>query len=311
MTPHAAPEARGREVRRVLHVMLALNLFLVAAKALAGFRADSLAVVGSAVDSGVDSVATLVALALAGIASQGPDERHPYGHAKFDTLGALVIVAFLSVTVFELVQGAVGRLRDPRPPGLDARLAVSVMVGSLVIGWLASAWERRRGEALGSVLLTADATQLRADVYVNVAVLAGLGLRQAGLERADAWTTLLVAALIVRTGWGIVREAVPVLVDERGIDPLAVRRVAEAADGVHSAYDVRSRGRPGHVFAELTISVGAEMDVEAAHRIADEVERALIVRLGVRDVVVHVEPVSRGRGEGGMIPPFANGVEGE
>lgn len=282
---------RTRQIQRVLRIVLGINLGLVTIKALVGWYVGSLAVIGGAIDSGVDTVTTVVALALAQVAGQAPDEQHPYGHAKFETLGALCIVAFLSVTVFELVQRAVTQIRRGESVVEDAAVAIAVMAISLVVGLATSRYEARRGRALRSELLLADAAHLRADVYVTLAVLAGLLLVQAGVPAADAWATLAIAALIARAGWAIIRDAVPVLVDEAAVEAAEIRRIALRLQGVHEVYDVRSRGRPGEVFAELTIAVTGRMDVEAAHDIADLVESEVTRHLGARNVVVHVEPV--------------------
>ena len=285
---------RSAEVRRVLNTVLAVSLALVAVKAYAGVRAGSLAVLGGAIDSGLDVLTTLVAIVLAQVAGAAPDEEHPYGHAKFETLGALAMVAFLSITVTELVRGAVSRIIGGEPPPeLDATVAVGAMALSLAIGLVASVYERRRGEALRSDLLLADAAHLRADVWVTVAVLAGLGLTELGVPHGDAWTTLFVSVLIARTGWRIIREAVPVLVDQRAVEATEIRRLAGTVEGVREVYDVRSRGRPGALFAELTIAVRGGLDVETAHDIADRVENEVADRLGAQDVIVHVEPDRR------------------
>jgi cation diffusion facilitator family transporter len=292
----AAADARSRAVSRVLMRMLAIGVALLVLKTVVGIVSGSLAVLGGAFDSGLDVLTTLVAIAMARLASAEPDEEHPYGHEKFEAVGALVMVVFLSVSVYELVRSAVGRLADPAAAReVDTGLGIAVMAVALVVGAAASEYERRRGVALGSELLRADAAHLRADVMVSAAVIAGLGLTAAGWRSGDAWTALLVAALIVRAGVQIVRDAVPVLVDERAVEAAEIRGMAEAMDGVGSAYDVRSRGRPGARFAELTIAVPSSLDIAAAHRIADRVEGELRGRLGARRVVVHVEP-EEGRG---------------
>ncbi|HEX5724462.1 MAG TPA: cation diffusion facilitator family transporter [Longimicrobiaceae bacterium] len=287
-------EERARRVRRTLQLMLLVNFTLLVVKAVAGVRSGSLAVLGGAFDSGLDMITNVVGLTLAGMAAQGPDEDHPYGHDKFETLGALVLVAFLSVSVYELVRSAIGRLRGGTPVELDTSLAVAVMTGSLVVGMGAAVYERRRGRALQSELLVADSAHLLADVGVTTAALVGLLLTRAGWEAADALTSLLIAGLIARTGWEIIREAVPMLVDERAVDAGEIARVAEGMEGVHAVYDVRSRGRRGSMFAELTIAVGSGVDVETAHAIADLVERELRQRLGAQSVTVHVEPEPAG-----------------
>lgn len=287
-----AVDLRAREVGRVLRRMLAVSLVLVAGKTAAGVASGSLAVLGGAFDSALDVMTTLVAIALARVAGKEPDEDHPYGHEKFEALGALAMVAFLSITVYELVRTAIGRIGGPAEAPVDTWLGVAVMGGSLVIGVAASEYERRRGRALQSELLLADAAHLRADVYVTLAVLAGLVMVKFGWRDGDAWTALLVAVLIIRTGVHILRETIPVLVDEAAVDSSEIRRMAEAMDGVHAAYDVRSRGRSGARFAELTIAVKGGLDVETAHHIADLVEDEVCRRLGARQVVVHVEPRS-------------------
>jgi divalent metal cation (Fe/Co/Zn/Cd) transporter len=102
-----------------------------------------------------------------------------------------------------------------------------------------------------------------------------------------------VSVLIARTGWGIIREAVPVLVDQRAVEATEIRRLAGTVAGVREVYDVRSRGRPGALFAELTIAVRGGLDVETAHNIADRVENEVADQLGAQDVIVHVEPDRR------------------
>ena len=292
MTQAGALAARSREVQRVLRLMLAVSLVLVVAKTVAGVLSGSLAVLGGAFDSGLDVLTTVVAMTLARVAGQEPDEQHPYGHEKFEALGALAMVAFLSITVYELVRTAVGRIGGGGGEAVDTGLGVGVMGASLVIGIAASAYERRRGRALNSELLLADAAHLRADVFVTLAVLVGLLLTRVGWRTGDAWTALVVAVLIVRTGIEILRETVPVLVDEAAVEPTDIRRMAEAMDGVQAAYDVRSRGRHGARFAELTIAVRSGLDIDQAHEIADLVEDEVRRRLGARRVVVHVEPRS-------------------
>ena len=302
---HAPDSARSREVRRVLYRILVVSLVLVAGKTVAGVLSGSLAVLGGAFDSGLDVVTTLVAITLARVAGQEPDEQHPYGHEKFEALGAIAMVAFLSISVYELVRSAISRLGGEGAERIDAGLGAAAMGFSLLLGLAASEYERRRGVALRSELLLADAAHLRADVYVTVAVLAGLLLTGLGWRSGDAWTALLVSVLIVRTGVQILRDAVPFLVDEAAVEEAEIRRMAEAMAGVDAAYDVRSRGRPGARFAELTIAVHAGLDVQTAHDIADVVEHELRTRLGARRVVVHVEPQAGANGRA----PGAEGAQ--
>ncbi|MGH7554968.1 MAG: cation diffusion facilitator family transporter [Longimicrobiales bacterium] len=283
---------RYRAVRRVLLLTLLGNGFVVALKLIAGLAAGALSVVADAVHSSVDGINNVIALALMSIAWQAPDEEHPYGHAKFETLGTLAIVAFLSITVYELVTSAFRRifLVEVRPQVTFA--VVGAMVVSSLISYLVARYEYRRGVALSSHILTADSSHTRADVLASIAVIVGLGLVAAGYPRADGVFTLVVALIIARTGWRILRGSVPILVDERAVSVETIRRIALAADGVIDAFDIRSRGRGADVFAELTITVDRSLNVEEAHGIADAVERRVASELRAREVVAHVEPAA-------------------
>lgn len=285
-------ESRTLEVRRILAVVLWLNLGVFALKVVALVSSHALSVAAETVNSSLDAINNVFALWIVRVAGQEPDDEHPYGHQKFETLGALVLVGFLSTTVFELVQHAVFRLLG-RGEAADVRatpLALAVIALSMVIGVAVSLWEARRGRQLGSEILVADAAHTGSDVLTSAAVLAGLLAVRMGYPQVDPWVTLAVAALITRTGWLILRDTVPVLVDERAMEPSHIQRVAESITDVRSAYGIRSRGRKGEMFTELTIAVPADLDVKRAHEIADEVERRVGSELGAREVIVHVEP---------------------
>jgi cation diffusion facilitator family transporter len=286
----AVGDARYRAVRRVLQITLLANLLVVAAKIVAGLLAHSLSVLADAAHSSVDALNNVMALIVTRLAAKEPDAEHPYGHAKFETLGALVIVGLLSITVYQLVRSAIERLLVGGAQAEATPLALGVMLVSAVVNLLVTRYEQREGQRLRSDILQADAAHTRSDVYSSLAVVGALGLVRLGFPQFDAIVTFLVAIVIARAGWRILQTTVPILVDERATSEEAIARIARSAAGVRNCFSVRSRGRAGEVFAELTITVDRALNVEEAHRIADEVERAVAAALDAREVVVHVEP---------------------
>ena len=284
------PTGRNASIRRVLLGIFVANVFVVVVKLVIGASSRSLAVFGDGIQSSVDAVNNLVGLAVIGVASKGPDAEHPYGHAKFETLGALLIVVFLSVSIFELLRGAIHKLlRGGEPPTLDA--SAFILLGITLLVNVAVAYgENRAGRRLNSELLIADAMHTRTDVVITLAVLGGLALTSAGLAWADPVLAIIVALFVAHANYGIVRRAMPTLVDERAYDEGTIRAEAETVAGVRAAYAIRSRIAATRRFAELTISVDGHSDVASAHRIADAVEARLQARLQLDEVVVHVEP---------------------
>lgn len=284
---------RHASVRRVLWAVLFANLAVIAAKLWIGVRSGSLAVLGDAAHSGVDALNNLVGLAAVSAAAVPPDDEHPYGHAKYELLGALAVVAFLSITCFELIRAAVGRLLgDPAPPRLEP-LTFGVLAATMLVNVIVAWTEDRAGKRLHSVLLSADARHTGADVLVTASVLGGLFLVSRGWSAADAWLGIIVALLIARSGWEILRQAVPALIDRVAMEASGVRRIVLGVTGVRGVPEVRSRGDlEGAAFVELSIEVDEGLSVQDGHRVADAVERKLVEEVGFFTAVVHVEPWS-------------------
>lgn len=289
-SPVVAPSARSAQVRRVLRGILVANLAVVAVKIAVGLGTRSLAVFGDAIHSSVDVVNNLFGLAVMRVAAKGPDAEHPYGHAKFETLGALLIVVLLSVSLFELLGQAWARLTTETPPLTVGPLAFALLVATLLVNIGVVRYESGAARRLDSALLAADAAHTRVDVYITIAVLVGLAAAGLGLRWADPLLAIVVAALVARAGFEIVRRSIPSLVDERAFDADTIRGVAEGVAGVDSAYAIRSRVAGSLQFAELTISVDGATDVAAAHEITDAVESRLREQLNLHEIVVHVEP---------------------
>src|SRR5207244_12133908 len=166
---------------------LVANLLGGGSKSFVGLRSGSLAILGSALDSSVDALNNVLALIVVRVAAKEPDEDHPYGHGKFETLGALGIVGFLSITCFELIRGAVNELlQGPHPVGVtDFQLVVLVLTlgVNVVIAW----YENRRGRERRGEVLVAHAARPRVDARVTVGVFTGVRFARArGCGRAPA-----------------------------------------------------------------------------------------------------------------------------
>ena len=293
MRPLEFPAAdRTVRVRRVLVAILVANLTVLGARLVIGIVSGSMAILGGALDAAVDTLNNVLALTVVRVASKEPDEEHPYGHGKFETLGALAIVGFLSITCFELVRGSVNQLLAGPSPRLVAvtDLQLAVLAGTLGANGLVAWGERRAGTALGSELLLVDAAHTRADVFITVGVLGGVLFARQGVWWVDPAVAIAVAVAIVRIAYRIVVRTVPVLVDRQAVPTTRIRETARAVAGVKGAYGIRSRGPTDLRYAEVTIAVDRKANVEAAHAIADQVEERLKRDLQLHEVTVHIEP---------------------
>jgi cation diffusion facilitator family transporter len=290
--PQTSGVTRTVGIQRTLALILVLNALVVGVKFAVALRTGNLTVLGAALESFLDAMNNVLAIVVVALAARGPDEDHPYGHDKFETMGALAIVGFLSISCFELVRGAVARLANPPELTVPGTLELVLLGSTAVVNVIVVAYERRKAREYRSPILYADATHTLGDLFVTGLALASLIAARFGAYRADPILAIVVAALIAWSGWQILRVTVPVLVDERGADADRIRSAALAVPGVMGVRTVRSRtNSSGFVFAEVTVTVSGKATVADGHAIADAVEAAVADALGGEgDVVVHVEP---------------------
>jgi cation diffusion facilitator family transporter len=283
--------SRSPAVRATLLSILALNAVVVIVKVAIGIRTGALAVLGAALESGLDMLNNVMGLLLVSLAARAPDDEHPYGHDKFETLGALGIVGFLSISCFELLREGVHQFVQDAPPNAPDAMEVWLLAATVIINIVVVYYERRRGRELRSAFLLADASHTLTDIYVTALAVTSLLLARVGYGRLDAVLAIVVALLIARTGYHILRDTVPILVDQRGADAEEVRAHIASIDGVNEVRSVRSRlTASGTLFAEVVIGVSADTSVAEAHRLADAVEEKIERAYGAAQVTVHVEP---------------------
>ena len=281
---------RTASIQRVFFGLLAANLVVVGVKLGIGIQAGSLSVISDAIHSSVDAFNNAVFIVLMRYAGAEADANHPYGHGKFEVLGALGIVIFLAIASFELLKSAIARLVSQAPPPALTFVDLGLLLGTLVVNLWVAWFEAHKGREYASDLLLADAAHTRVDVMITTGVIIGSLLSRAGIHHVDPIVALAVVLMIGRVAYQILARGVPVLVDQAAHAPEAVRRSAEGVDGVNSAHDIRSRLAAGIALAELTIRVAGHLTVDQAHDIADAVEHQLQDDLKIDRVVVHIEP---------------------
>ncbi len=292
-------------VRKVLLITLLLNLFVMGLKAVVGFWTGSLSLQADALHSVTDSANNVLGLIASRFSSPQPDRDHPYGHQKFEALGALGVAAFLGIACFEILQGAIERLFQGLTPVNIVAPELLLLLIVLGVNIFVAFYERHVGNRVGSAILLADARHTMSDVWVTITVLVGLiGVWQARLlnlpqlQWLDVILAFPVALLVFHSGWDVLKENLPWLVDEMANvlctrfanAPEAIQAMAMQVPGVINCHDIASRGILGRqVFIEMHMIVDAK-DVETAHQITEQVESRLEERFSPVRVLIHVEP---------------------
>lgn len=279
------------QVRRVLLITLLLNIFVMVLKAVVGWSTGSLSLLADALHSVTDSANNILGLIASRFSSPEPDRDHPYGHQKFEAVGALGIAAFLGIACFEIIQGAIERLFQGSQPVKISAPELWLLLVVLGVNIFVTFYERAVGQRVHSPILIADAQHTMSDVWVTISVLAGLlGIWIWNIQWIDLVLSFPVALLVFTSGWSVLKSNLPWLVDEMAIAPEAIHAIASQVPGVINCHSIASRGLLGRqVFIDMHLIVAVN-DVETAHQITEAVEARLEEQYGPARINIHVEP---------------------
>lgn len=285
--------AEGR-IRRAATLSLGYNVVQTAVKVSAALLTGSVAILVEAFHSGTDLASAIVSFVALRYALRPPDEDHPYGHGKIDSLaGFAEAVLLLGFSIFVAI-GSLARLTRPVP--LTEAGAGAWLVGATAVGATAlSFFIGREARATGSAALRSNAQHLRVDAVTSTGVLIGvLVAHRFALPWLDPLAALGLAAFLGTEAWALARRAFGEIVDERiERDELEkIEGVLKLDPNLLGWHQVRTRHSGREHLVDLHIVLPDDMSVAQGHRIADGVEKAIEARLAPARCVVHVDPLS-------------------
>ncbi len=272
-------------------IELLLNLLVAAAKAICGVLTGSLTITADALHSGVDAGANVLGIAVLKQSAASPDEKHPYGHRKFEVLGAAGLGIAIGAVGVNLAIEAVRTLANGDPAPKPELLGVLVIVGTLAVNLFVAYYEARKAKELESRYLEADAAHTASDVLVTLVVLASYGAGHVGLFWADGVGALVVALFILHVAWDVLRSNIDVLVDVAQTDTAPIEEIVLGVEGIVGCHRIRSRGTPDSIIVDLHVQASGALSLRESHELSHRVEEAL-KRFNPRlaDITVHMEP---------------------
>ncbi len=279
---------------RFAWLSIAAAITTMGMKTVAYLLTGSVGLLSDALESSVNLVAALVALAALHIAAQPADERHAYGHGKAEYFSAGVEGAMILVAAGAIIYTAVDRLLHPVE--LE-RVGIGLLVSTAAAGvnLVVSLVLTRVGRRYRSITLEADGKHLMTDVWTSGGVLVGVGLvALTGWERLDPLVAIGVAVNILIAGWILIRRSASGLMDSSlaGEDLAAVDTVLDR----YRAHDcefhaVRSRQSGQRRFVSLHVLVPGAWSVQQGHDLCERVERDLREAVPGVTVDTHIEPL--------------------
>ena len=293
----AAPLEEAREKKRAALLSVASAALLVGLKAFLVVRTGSLGVLSEALHSSLDLIAAVITFLSVRVSDQPADERHPYGHGKFENFSAFVETGLLALTALYIIFEAFERLFFRSVHIQPSVTAIVVLLVALAIDLTRARALSHTARKYSSEALEADALHFSTDVWSTMVVIAGIGLVWAGetwslpwLIYADALAGLAVAGVILWVGSQLGRRTLDALLDvaPKGLQQ-EIARALERMQGVLEVERVRVRRAGNRHFVDATVSVARTASLEQVHALSDAIEKR-IGEIVPSDVMVHVEP---------------------
>lgn len=274
------------------------NVLLAAAKLVIGIMAKSQALIADAAHSASDVIGSIAVLIGLRAAEAPPDEDHPYGHGKAESIASIIVAVLLAIVGFEIGSSSVQSMFEPlKAPGM---IAVWAAIGSMAVKEWMFRYKYNLGKKLNSPSLIANAWEHRSDVYSSFAALIGIGGAILGEYLAIPWMVYLdpvagvfVSALVLKMAYDILMESIHSTLDHvlHQEEKRPLIETCEAVPGVLRVDQLHAREHGHYVIVDVKVGVDPHITVEQGHAIGKRVKQALMKKHeNVRDVFIHINP---------------------
>lgn len=267
------------------------NVLLAISKIVIGYFGFSQALIADGVHSFSDLITDALVLIASRMGAQTPDQQHPYGHRRIETIGAIilaVVIIFIALGIaYDTIHHLISHLQQ-RPH----ILVIIAAIISIIVNEALYFYSYRQGRKVQSELLITNAWHHRSDALVSAIVLLSAIGAMFGVYFLDAIGALLIAALIfymgVRMIWKNTGELIDSGVDEETLKK--IQRIILCVPGIISVHQLRTRSHSGYIFIDVHIQVDPTISVSEGHYISEQVILELVKNMPqVQDVTVHID----------------------
>jgi cation diffusion facilitator family transporter len=292
-----ALQAAIQEKKRAALLSIGSAALLLCLKTFLVLRTDSLGILSEALHSGLDLVAAVITFLSVRVSDQPADERHPYGHGKFENFSAFIETGLLFLTAVYIIYEAFYRLFFHTVHIEPSLTAILILLVALAIDFTRAHTLNAVARRHASEALEADALHFSTDVWSTIVVIFGIALVWAGirwnlpwLSYADSLAGLAVAGVILWVGSQLGRRTLDALLDAapEGMQD-EIMAAIRGINGVLQVDRVRLRRAGNRYFVDATISVARTANLEQVHELTDCIEKR-VAQIVPADVIVHAEP---------------------
>ena len=285
----------------VARLSIVSNTLLIVMKVIVGILSGSISILSEAIHSFMDLLAAIIAFFSVRISDTPADERHPYGHGKFENISGVVEAILIFIASGWIILEAVRKILNPHEIE-KIGLGIVVMAISAVVNFFVSRKLYKVAKSTDSIALEADALHLKVDVYTSLGVAAGLFLmlvlkyfiKSPLILYLDPLIAIMVALLILRESFILFKKAYAPLLDE-ALSEEEVERIkvliGRYCSETVNYHGLRTRKAGNYRYLDFHLNVPSGMSVKEAHDLCDAIEEEIKSILDHAEVTIHVESI--------------------
>ena len=272
------------------------NAALIILKLIAGFISGSISIISEAVHSCSDLLASVITLFSVHKSEQPADFDHQFGHGKYEDLSGLIEGILIILAALYILYEVLKKITGTSEPISDSGLGMIVMFISVVANILVSLYLMKVAKNTDSIALYADAEHLNTDIYSSLTVFLGLVcIHYTGIHAIDPILAVIVAVIIIHTGYKICKEAINNLLDgslpEKNIKEIKSIIEKYNEHGICGIKEIKTRKAGKNKEINITLLLEGERTIKYAHDLCDALEKDIEQNLGNTEVTIHVEPI--------------------
>lgn len=286
----------NKKKKRTALLSILSNIILTVLKIIAGIITGSLSIISEAIHSMSDLLASMITYFSVMKSSQPADDDHPYGHGKYEDMAGFIEGFLIVAASFFIMYEAIKKIIFSTPLETENTIGIIVMLIAVIINYIVSSFLIKTAKESGSISLYADGEHLRTDVYSSLGVFAGLILiKITGHAVLDAIIAILVAAIICKTGYSILKKTISSLLDYS----LPTENIEEIRKIIHNFSDkvklkengIKARQIGPSKDIDIVLQFSAETPICECHKICDEIENQIQDIYMNSSISIHSEPV--------------------
>lgn len=271
-------------------ISIGAYLVLSVLKITSGYLFSSEALTADGFNNVSDIVASFAVLIGLRISRKPPDQDHPYGHLRAETIAALLASFIMGTVGLQVLIAAVRNLWKGQSVSPDLNAGwISLLSAVAMFGIYA--YNIRLARQIRNRALLAAAQDNRSDALVSIGAAAGIFGTRLGMPWLDGVAAIAVGCIILKTAWDIFSSATHTLTDGFDVQQLmSLRTTVEKSEGVKAIKDIKARIHGSTVLVDVIIAVNPSISLIEGHRICDTIEQRMKRKHDIMNVHVHVEP---------------------